>query len=124
MNKATYETGLKIRREVLGPELDQAIEAADEFSLPILQFITQYSWGEIWGRPGLDRRMRSLLTLAMLIGLDRPNEVRLHLRGAINNGVTKDEIRELILQSAIYCGAPSAMALTRIAKEVFQQMEI
>ncbi len=125
MDQATYEKGLAIRREVLGREyVDSSIANADDFSLPIQQLSTQYCWGEIWGRPGLDRRTRSFLNLAMIAALNRPHELRLHIKAAIGNGLTKDEIKEVFLQVAIYCGIPAGIDSVRAAKEVFKEMGI
>jgi 4-carboxymuconolactone decarboxylase len=110
---------------VLGSEyVDKSIAAADDFTRPLQEIVTQYCWGEVWGRPNLERKTRSLLNLAMLSALNRPHEVKLHVRGALNNGVTKDEIREVFLQVAIYCGVPAAMDSFRIAKEVFKEMGV
>ncbi len=121
MSPDLYEQGLKTRREVLGADyVDAAIANADDFSRPLQAFITQYAWGDVWNRPGLDRRMRSLINLAMLTALNRPHELRIHLKGALRNGVTKTEIREVLLQTAIYCGVPAAMDSFRTAREVFQ----
>jgi 4-carboxymuconolactone decarboxylase len=125
VDKETFDKGLAIRRAVLGSEyVDQSIAAADDFTRPLQEIVTQYCWGEVWGRPNLERKTRSLLNLAMLSALNRPHEVKLHVRGALNNGVTKDEIREVFLQVAIYCGVPAAMDSFRIAKEVFKEMGV
>ena len=125
MNKELFEKGLKVRRKVLGAEhVDASLENADSFSMPMQELVTQYCWGEVWTRPGLDRRMRSFLNLAMLTALNRPHELKLHVRGAINNGLTKEEIAEVFLQSAIYCGVPAAIGSFRVAKEVFEEMGI
>jgi 4-carboxymuconolactone decarboxylase len=125
MNKELFDQGLTTRREVLGTEyVDAAIRNADDFNQPMQELVTQYCWGDIWNRPGLDRRTRSLLNLAMLTALNRPHELKLHVRGAINNGVTKDEIREVFLQTAIYCGVPAAIDSFRSAREVFKEMGI
>ncbi len=125
MNKELFEKGLKVRREVLGAEyVDASLKSADSFNLPMQELTTQYCWGEIWNRPGLDRRTRSFLNLAMMTALNRPHELKLHIRGAINNGLTKEEISEVFLQAAIYCGVPAAMDSFRVAKEVFQEMGI
>ena len=119
-----YEKGMAVRREVLGSDyVDQAIKTADPFSLPLQEFVTQYAWGDVWNRPGLPRRDRSLLVLAMLVALNRPHELKLHLRGALNNGVTREEIREAFLQAAVYCGAPAAMDAFRTAREVFAALD-
>ena len=125
MNKELFEKGLKTRREVLGSEyVDNSIKNADDFNMPMQELVTQYCWGDVWNRPGLDRRTRSFLNLAMLTALNRPHELRLHVRGAINNGLTKDEIKEVFLQSAIYCGVPAAIDGFRTAKEVFKEMGV
>ena len=125
MNQELYDKGLKTRREVLGAEyVDAAIQNADDFNLPMQELVTQYAWGDIWNRPGLDRRTRSFLNLAMITALNRPHELKLHVRGAIRNGLTRDEIREVFLQTAIYCGAPAALDSFRVAKEVFKEMGI
>ncbi|HJT88449.1 MAG TPA: carboxymuconolactone decarboxylase family protein, partial [Bryobacteraceae bacterium] len=99
MDQKTYEKGLSIRREVLGADyVDNAIRTADDFNRPLQELVTQYCWGEIWGRPGLDRRTRSLINLAMISALNRPHEVKAHIKGALNNGLTKDDINEVFLQ--------------------------
>ncbi len=125
MNKEAFERGLKTRREVLGAEyVDASISNADDFNRPMQELVTEYCWNEIWNRPGLDRRTRSFLNLAMITALNRPHELKLHVRGAINNGLTKDEIKEVFLQAAIYCGVPAAIDSFRSAKEVFKEMGI
>lgn len=125
MNKEAFDKGLATRRAVLGAEyVDNSLKNADEFNLPMQELVTEYCWNEIWNRPGLDRKTRSFLNLAMLIALNRPHELKLHVRGAINNGLTKEEIREVFLQSAIYCGVPAAIDAFRTAKEVFNDMGI
>jgi 4-carboxymuconolactone decarboxylase len=125
MNKELFERGLKTRREVLGAEyVDASIAGADDFNMPMQELVTQYCWGDVWNRPGLDRRTRSFLNLAMITALNRPHELKLHVRGAINNGLTKDEIREVFLQTAIYCGVPAAIDAFRGAREVFKEMGI
>ena len=125
MNKELFERGLQTRREVLGAEyVDASIRNADDFNMPMQELVTQYCWGDIWNRPGLDRRTRSFLNLAMITALNRPHELKLHVRGAINNGLTKDEIREVFLQAAIYCGVPAAIDSFRVAREVFKEMGI
>ena len=125
MNKEAFEKGLKTRREVLGAEyVDASIRNADEFNRPMQELVTEYCWNEIWNRPGLDRRTRSFLNLAMITALNRPHELKLHVRGAINNGLTKDEIKEVFLQAAIYCGVPAAIDSFRSAKEVFKELGI
>lgn len=125
MNQEQFEKGLKVRREVLGADyVDASLRNADEFTRPMQEMVTEYCWGEVWNRPGLDRRSRSLLNLAMLTALNRPHELKLHVRGAINNGLTKDEIAEVFLQAAIYCGVPAAMESFRVARETFKEMGI
>ena len=122
MEKEMFEKGLSIRRKVLGADfVDNAIATADDFNRPLQELVTQYCWGEIWGRPGLDKKTRSLLNLAMLSALNRPHEVKMHVRGALNNGVTKEEIKEVFLQVAIYCGVPAGVDSFRIAREVFKE---
>jgi 4-carboxymuconolactone decarboxylase len=124
MDKDLFDKGLKTRREVLGAEyVDNAIRNADAFNMPMQELVTQYCWHEIWNRPGLDRRTRSLLNLAMITALNRPHELKLHVRGAVNNGVTREEIQEVFLQAAIYCGVPAAIDSFRIAREVFQEID-
>lgn len=124
MNKDLFDKGLQVRREVLGAEyVDAAIRNADPFNLPLQELVTEYCWGEVWTRPGLDRRTRSLLNLAMLTALNRPHELRLHVRGAINNGVTRDEIAEVLLQAAIYCGVPAAVDAFRTAREALKEID-
>jgi 4-carboxymuconolactone decarboxylase len=122
MNQELFDKGLKVRREVLGAEyVDNALQNADDFSRPIQELVTQMAWGEIWTRPGLDRRTRSFMNLAMITALNRPHELKLHVRGALNNGLTKAEIMEVFLQTAIYCGMPAALDSFRIAREVFDE---
>ncbi len=123
MNQELFDQGLKTRREVLGADyVDAAIQNADDFNRAMQELVTQYCWGDVWNRPGLERKTRSLLNLAMLTALNRPHELKLHLRGAITNGVSKDEIREVFLQSAIYCGVPAAIDSFRTAREVFNEL--
>jgi len=125
MNKDAFEKGLKTRREVLGAEyVDNSLKAADDFNMPMQELVTEYCWNEIWNRPGLDRKTRSIINLAMLVALNRPHELTLHVRGAINNGLSKDDIQEVFLQTAIYCGVPAAIDSFRNAKEVFKDMGI
>lgn len=123
MNQELFDRGLATRRAVLGADyVDASIANADDFTRPLQELVTQYAWGDIWNRPGLDRKTRSLLNLAMITALNRPHELELHVKGAITNGVTKDEMREVFLQTAIYCGVPAAMDSFRTAKEVFKKM--
>ena len=124
MNDDVYERGLAIRRSVLGAEyVDKAIAAADDFNRPLQELVTEYCWGAVWGREELPKKTRSLLNLAMISALNRPHELKLHIAGALRNGVTRDEIREVFLQVAIYCGVPAAIDSFRVAREVFNDME-
>jgi 4-carboxymuconolactone decarboxylase len=119
-----YQQGMKIRRAVLGDEhVDRAIAATTDFNRDFQDFITRNAWGEIWARPGLPRHTRSLLTLAMMVALNRGDEFRMHLKAAFNNGVTRDEIKEVLLQSAIYCGVPAANSAFHMATEVFKELD-
>jgi len=119
-----FKTGLSTRRAVLGREdVDASLEAADEFNWPLQKLVTEYCWGEVWSRPGLDRRSRSILNLGMIAALNRPNELKLHIRGALNNGLSRDEIREALLQVAVYCGVPAAVDSFRLAREVFAEID-
>ena len=121
-DRERYDKGMKKRRAVLGDaHVDRARERANDFTAAFQDLITRYAWGEIWTRPGLDSRTRSLITVAMMVALNRPDELRLHLRGAANNGVTRDEIREVLLQTAIYCGVPAANSAFHIAEEVLSE---
>lgn len=114
-----FQEGLEVRRRVLGPEyVDAALARADEFTRPLQELVTEYCWGSIWTRDDLEPRVRSLITIAMLTGMTRPEELRLHVRGALRNGCTSAEIRETILQAAIYCGVPAAVAAFAVAREV------
>ena len=125
MNKDAFDKGLITRRAVLGADyVDNSIKNADDFNLPMQELVTEYCWDAIWNRPGLDRKTRSMLNLAMLTALNRPHELKLHVRGAINNGLTKDEIKEVLLQTAIYCGVPAAIDSFKNAKEMFKEMGI
>lgn len=125
MNQELFDKGLRTRREVLGAEyVDAAIQNADGFTRDMQELVTQYAWGDVWNRPGLDRKTRSLLNLAMLTALNRPHELKLHIRGALTNGVTQDEMKEVFLQTAIYCGAPAAIDSFRTAKEVFKELGV
>ncbi|BBK38822.1 4-carboxymuconolactone decarboxylase [Allostella sp. ATCC 35155] len=125
MDQDRYDRGLAVRRAVLGAEyVDKAIQGADDFTRPLQEYVTESAWGAVWTRPGLERKTRSVLNLAMLTALNRPHEIRLHINGALNNGVTKDEIMEVFLQTAVYCGVPAAIDSFRIAREVFQERGI
>ena len=121
MDTVAFERGLQIRREIFQAQ-NQALSTSDDFDQPLQDLITQYCFGEIWASPILERKTRSLVTLAMLSALNRPNQIRAHVRGALNNGVTKDELKELFLQVAIYCGVPAGVDSFRVAKEVFQEL--
>jgi 4-carboxymuconolactone decarboxylase len=114
--------GMKVRRAVLGDaHVDRAEADKSSFTAPFQDLITRYAWGEIWSRPELPRKTRSMLTIAMLVALNRSDELRMHLRAAANNGVSRKEIREVLLQTAVYCGVPAANAAFHIAEEVFQE---
>lgn len=124
MGTERFAEGLKIRREVLGAEyVDRSIQSADEFTMPLQEMITEFAWGAVWSRPGLDRKTRSLVNLGMITALNRPHELRLHVLGALRNGCTREEIREVLLQTVPYCGAPAALDSFRVAKEVFADVE-
>src|SRR5215510_1424394 len=124
MDKATFEKGRAIRSAVLGKEfVDAAFKSSDDFNRPMQELVTEYCWGAVWGREGLSKKTRSMLNLAMLCALNRPHELRMHLRGALVNGVTRDEIREVLLQVAIYCGVPAGVDAFRSAREVFAELD-
>ena len=118
-----YDQGLKVRREVLGDDyVDRSTGKVSDFMRPMQHYVTEACWNDIWTRPGLARRDRSIVNLAMLTALNRANELRLHVRGAVNNGLTKEEIGEVLLQTAIYCGVPAAIESFKVAEEVFEQL--
>ena len=122
--KPLYDRGLKVRKEVLGDAyVDNAVNSADEFSQPLQEYVTAHGWGASWARPGLEKKTRSMLNLAMLTALNRPHELKIHLKGALNNGVTKEEIREVLLQVGIYGGIPCAVDSFRTAKEALAEMD-
>ena len=124
MDKDTYERGLEIRKAVLGAAyVEKSLHAADDFNRPMQELVTEYCWGAVWGRDGLPRKVRSMLNLAMISALNRPHELKLHVKGALRNGVSKDEIREVLLQVAIYCGVPCAVDSFRIAREAFGEAD-
>jgi 4-carboxymuconolactone decarboxylase len=124
MDQEMHARGLKNRKEVLGEaHVERSFATADDFSRPYQDLITEYCWGAVWGRPGLSRKTRSLLNIAMLTALNREDEFKLHVRAAFRNGVTRDEIREVLLQTAIYCGVPAANSAFKQAREVFVAME-
>jgi 4-carboxymuconolactone decarboxylase len=117
-----YEQGMKVRREVLGDaHVDKSLEDQNAFNEEFQDLITRYAWGEIWSRPGLTRQTRSMITLALMMALNRGDEFRMHVRAALNNGLTRDEIREVLLHTAIYCGVPAANSAFHIAQEVLRE---
>ena len=119
----SYREGLGIRREVLGDDyVDKSLAAVSEFSLPVQEFVTEYVWGAVWSREGLPRATRSMLNIAMLTALNRSHELAVHVRGAINNGVTPEEIREVLLQTLVYVGAPAALESFRVADRVIKEL--
>ena len=124
MDKRTFERGLEIRKTVLGKEyVENALRNADEFSRPFQEFMTEYCWGAVWGREELPKKTRSLLNLAMLGALNKPHELKLHIGGALRNGVSKEEIREVFMQVACYAGIPAGVDSFRIAREVFAELD-
>lgn len=124
MDKKTFDKGLEIRKSVLGAEfVENSFKNADEFSMPMQELVTEYCWGAVWGREGLSKKTRSMLNLAMISILNRPHELKLHVAGALKNGVTRDEIREIFMQVAIYAGVPAGVDSFRIAREVFAQVD-
>lgn len=123
--KERYEAGMQVRRAVLGDaHVDRSLQHITPFNEEFQEMITRHAWGDIWTRPGLPRHTRSLITIAMLIGMNREGELKLHLRAAKNNGVTRDEIKEVLLQSAIYCGIPAANATFHLAEEVYDELGV
>lgn len=123
MNKELFEKGLAIRKSVLGAEyVEKSLAAADDFNRPLQELTTEYCWGWCWGRDGLDKKTRSIINLAMISALNRPHELKMHVKGAIANGLTKEEIREVLLQVAIYCGIPAGVDSFRIAKEALAEI--
>lgn len=124
MDRETYQRGLQIRSDVLGEEyVNRALAGADDFTRPLQDLVTEYCWGAVWGREELPRKTRSMLNLAMISVLNRPNELRMHVKAALTNGVTREEIREIFLQVAIYGGVPAAVDSFRIAREAFAELE-
>ena len=120
-HKERFDAGLKTRREVLGAKyVDASMAAVDDFNREFTEMLNTYCWNDIWNRPGLPRKTRSVLNLGMLVALGKEHELKLHLRGALTNGLTKDEIKEVLLQTAIYCGVPAAVVAFRAAREVFR----
>ena len=124
MDKATFEKGLQIRKDTLGAEfVENSFRSADDFTRPMQELVTEYCWGYVWGRDTLPRKTRSMLNLAMIATLNRPHELKLHIAGALRNGVTREEIREIFMQVAIYCGVPAGVDSFRVAREVFAEVE-
>ena len=124
MTNETYERGLALRKEVLGEDyVARSFASADEFSRPMQELSTEYCWGNVWSREGLSRRDRSLLNIGMISALNRPHELKLHVKAALTNGLSRDEIREALLQVAIYCGVPAGLDSTRIAREAFAELD-
>jgi 4-carboxymuconolactone decarboxylase len=124
MNKEVFERGLAIRKKVLGAEfVEKSLASADDFNMPMQELTTEYCWGAVWGRDGLPHKIRSMLNLAMISCLNRPHELKMHVKGALKNGVTKDEIREVLLQVAIYAGIPAGVDAFRVAREAFAEVE-
>jgi 4-carboxymuconolactone decarboxylase len=122
MDRELYDTGLKTRREVLGEEyVDRAMAAATPLTQPLQDLLNEYCWGAVWSRPGIDRRSRSLVNLGMITALGKAPELKIHVRGALRNGLSQEEIIEVLLQTAIYCGMPSALEAFRVANEVFKE---
>ena len=124
MDKATFDKGLEIRKAVLGKEfVEKSFASADDFNMPMQELATEYCWGYVWGREQLDKKTRSMLNLAMIAALNRPHELKLHVGGALRNGVSREEIREVFLQVAIYCGVPAGVDSFRIAREAFAELD-
>ncbi|MGF4046192.1 carboxymuconolactone decarboxylase family protein [Paenarthrobacter nitroguajacolicus] len=121
----SYDVGLSVRKKVMGlPHVEQTLESSSPFSRPIQDLITEYAWGKVWSRPGLDLKSRSILTLGMLTALNRSTELAGHVRGALNNGLTEEEILEVLLQTMVYCGAPAAQESFRIAEKVISEFKM
>jgi 4-carboxymuconolactone decarboxylase len=119
-----FDKGLEVRKAVLGKDyVEKSLAAADEFSMALQEYATEACWGMIWTRPGLPRKTRSLINIAMITALNRPHELKLHIKASFNNGVTKDEIREVLLQAACYCGVPAGVDAFRIAREAFAERD-
>jgi 4-carboxymuconolactone decarboxylase len=124
MSNEKFERGLALRKKVLGAEyVEKSMAAADSFSMPMQELSTEYCWGHVWNRPGLELRERSLINIAMISALNRPHELKLHVKAALNNGLTREQIREVILQVAVYCGVPAGIDSTRIAREAFAEID-
>jgi 4-carboxymuconolactone decarboxylase len=124
MDKKTYDKGMEVRTAVLGEAyVANALKNSDDFNKPFQDLVTEYCWGAVWGREGLPRKTRSMLNLSMISILNRPHELRAHIKGALTNGVTRDEIREILMQVAIYAGIPCGVDSFRIAREVFAELD-
>ena len=124
MSNEKFEKGLALRKQVLGAEyVEKSMASADSFSMPMQELSTEYCWGHVWTRPGLALRERSLINIAMISALNRPHELKLHVKAALNNGLSREEIREVILQVAVYCGVPAGIDSTRIAREAFAELD-
>jgi len=122
-DRERYAKGMEVRRAVLGDEhVNRSLQNTSDFNREFQEMLTRYAWGEIWTRPGLPRHTRSLIVIATLVALNRPEELRMHIRAAFNNGVTRDDIKEVLLQSAVYCGVPAANSAFHAAEEVFAEM--
>ena len=123
-NKKLYDDGMKVRKSVLGADyVDNSMAGADDFMMSFQDITTEYAWGYVWTRPGLPKKTRSMLNLAMLTALNRPHEIKLHVKGALNNGISREEIAEIFLQAGVYCGVPAAVDAFRTAKEVFDEID-
>ena len=124
IEQGLFEKGLEVHKEVLGADhVEKSIAKADEFTRTMAEWSTAYCWGALWTRPGLDRRSRSIANLAMIAALNRPHELKLHVKAALKNGLSKDEIKEVFLQVAVYCGIPAGMDSFRIAREAFEEVD-
>ena len=124
MDKSTFDKGLQIRKDTLGAEfVENAFKSADDFNRPMQELVTEYCWGYVWGREELSRKTRSMLNLAMISALNRPHELKMHVKGALTNGVTREEIREVFFAVAVYCGVPAGVDSFRVAREVFAEID-
>ena len=124
MGQDTFDKGMKLRKQVLGADyVEKSMAAADDFSRPMQELSTEYCWGYVWNRPGLELRERSIINIAMISALNRPHELKLHVKAALGNGLTREQIREIILQVAVYCGVPAGIDGFRLAKEAFAEYE-
>ena len=124
MSNEKYEKGLAIRTQVLGEDyVNRSIQNADAFTQPLQELVTEYCWGHVWGREGLSLKERSMINLAMISALNRPHELKLHIRGALRNGLSREQIREILLQVGIYCGVPAAVDSFRLAREAFAEAD-